>query len=195
MTGEPDDFPGEFNVSEYEDRLVPWSDMQGHMAFLRDTVAACTGPVVIELGTRSGNSTAAFLAAVTGNSGELWSVDISAPDVPEHWHALGYWSFLEADDVSPEAQEWLPAQCDVLFIDTSHEYGHTLEELRLYVPRVKPGGVVLLHDTEWEPPGHALDRPGGTVNDALNAWCEETGRSWENRTGSYGLGIVRIAGQ
>ena len=183
-----------FNVSEYEDRLVPWSDIKGHMPFLRETAASYREPVVIELGTRTGNSTAAFLAGCSGNGGKVWSVDIADPEVPDHWREpmwLGPWEFLKADDVSPAAQGWLPLECDILFIDTSHTFEQTLAELRLYVPRVKPGGVVLLHDTEWEPPGHATDYPTGTVTEALNAYCEESGLSWVNRTGSYGLGIIR----
>src|SRR5262249_32923697 len=106
--------------------------------------------------------------------------------------------FLIADDTSAKAQDWLPAECDVLFIDTDHSYDHTLAELRTYMPRVRPGGIVLLHDTEWEQTGASpdecrqLDEPGGSVTAALDAWAEETGMAWENRPGSYGLGIIRV---
>src|SRR5690348_17788993 len=47
---------------------------------------------------------------------------------------------------------------DVFFLDTSHEYDHTLAELRAYMPRVAPGGVALFHDTNiigW--PGYDWD--------------------------------------
>ena len=171
-----------FDPQEYQDRLIPWSDIQGHMPFLADTVAGYEQPVVIELGVRSGQSTSALLAGLAG-AGELWSVDIDPAQVPAHWHDLPEWRFLQADDVSEQAQQWLPAACDVLFIDTSHETRHTLTELRLYVPRVKAGGVVLLHDTEWAPPSTMLPGPGGMVTDALNAYAAETGLSWSNRTG------------
>jgi len=180
-----------FSLSEYEDRLIPWSDLQGHMPFLRETAEGYDKPTIIEFGVRSGQSTSCFLAAIAKCGGEIWSIDVDPAQVPAHWHDLPHWHFLQADDVSPEAQAWLPAEVDVLFIDTDHSYWQTMAELRLYVPRVRPGGVVLLHDTEWLPPGHATDFPTGTVTEALNAYCEEAGLSWVNRTGSYGLGIIR----
>jgi predicted O-methyltransferase YrrM len=85
-----------------------------------------------------------------------------------------------------------PPEIDVLFIDTSHAYWHTLEELRLYVPRVQPGGVVLMHDTELESPDGVGNRPPFPVAKALNDFCAETGLMWRNRTGCWGLGIIDI---
>lgn len=172
--------------------------MQGHMAFLRGTAASYENLVVIEFGVRTGNSTACFLAAALERGGQVWSVDIAPAQVPPHWHDTPCWHFLEADDIGEHAQAWLPEKCDVLFIDSSHQHDHTLDELRLHVPRVRPGGVVLLHDTEWEQvgdtPDHCrrLDEPGGAVTAALDDWSAATGMPWENRHGSYGLGVIRI---
>jgi predicted O-methyltransferase YrrM len=150
---------------------------------------------VIELGVRSGNSTAAFLAALEGR-GHLWSVDIDSPKVPEYWHNLP-WSMLVADDVTPEAVAWCPGDVDVLFIDTSHSYEHTLTELRLYVPKVRAGGVVLMHDTRA---GGTVFGPGWPgVPQALNEFCAETGLSWYEHPGSPqwspGIGIIEIPGE
>ena len=167
------------------------------MRFLRDTAASYREPVIIELGVRAGMSTSCFLAAAEETGGQVWSADIAPAQVPPHWHGLACWHFLQADDVSPECLEWMPAACDVVFIDTSHQYGHTLAELGAYVPRVRPGGVILLHDTEWEQTGDSpdlcrqLDAPGGTVTAALDEWAARTGMAWENRHGCYGIGIIR----
>jgi len=160
------------------------------MPFLRQTAQDYHEPVIIELGTRTGQSTSAFLAAIETYGGELWSVDIDEAQVPSHWRGLPYWHFLRADDLHPAAQAWLPQRCDILFIDTSHEYGHTLAELRIYAPRVLPGGVVLCHDTQFEPPGHDRGTPDGEVAQALDTYCKEAGLSWENRPGFYGLGTI-----
>lgn len=168
------------------------------MSFLRETAASYPEPAVIEAGVRTGNSTACFLAAALERDGQVWSVDIAPAQVPARWHDTPCWHFLQADDISEQAQAWLPGKCDVLFIDSSHQYGHTLAELALYVPRVRPGGVVLLHDTEWEQTGptpdhcRQLGEPGGAVTAALDEWTARTGMAWENRPGSYGLGIIRI---
>lgn len=181
-----------FDITEYEARLSFWSDIGGHMPFLRETAASYAEPVIIELGVRSGQSTSAFLAGVQGNGGHLWSADCDQPQVPAHWRDLPEWHLLVADDAGAQARQWLPAACDILFIDTSHEFRHTVTELFLHVPRVREGGIVLLHDTEWAPGGdEQLAEPGGPVAEALDVYCAGTGREWENRAGSYGLGILR----
>lgn len=177
-------------TEEYESRLAEWSDIQGHMPFLRE--CAAKAQVVIELGTRSGQSTSAFLAGLADSGGELWSVDKDDAEVPAHWHDFPNWHFLRAGDDSNDAMQWLPLRCDVLFIDTDHTLNHMRRELELYVPRVRLGGLVLLHDTEWEDPAVQLDHPTGEVAQALTAFCEDRGLKWENRPGSYGLGVVRL---
>lgn len=188
-----------FDTAEYEGCLSSWSDIQYHLPFLKAEAENFTAPVIIELGVRSGNSTRAFLAAAEAGQGEVWSVDIEPPATPAHWASLDRWHLLVADDISQEAQDWLPQKCDVLFIDSGHAYEHTLKELNLYVQRVKPGGVVLMHDTEWEPGPDGtengcrrLDSPGGPVTQALDEYCEAHGLTWQNRTSSYGIGIIRV---
>jgi predicted O-methyltransferase YrrM len=41
----------------------------------------------------------------------------------------------------------LPTKIDLLFIDTSHEYKDTLDEITAYLPRLVPGGMIALHDS------------------------------------------------
>jgi predicted O-methyltransferase YrrM len=148
--------------------------------------ASLPGVRIIELGVRAGNSTAAFLAAAEEQDGQLWSVDIAAPAVPAWWLGLPFWHLTVADDTSETAIAACPDGADVLFIDTSHGYDHTLAELRAYAPKVAPGGVILAHDTDYaEWPGVPL---------ALNTWCRETGRSWTDLGGAHGLGVIEIPG-
>ena len=143
---------------------------------------------------RSGNSTAAFLAGLeTHGHGQLFSIDINLPDVPDLFYESDHWNFLKADSTSFRAQEWVPRELEVFFDDASHEYGKTLAELRTWVPRVRPGGVVLMHDTEWLPPASMGHPPADTpVGQALTDYCAETGLEWVNKPGCYGLGIMRI---
>jgi predicted O-methyltransferase YrrM len=177
-------------------RNGPWTDIQDHLPFLYDTVRAYNSPDVVELGTRSGESTSAFLAALeAGGGGHLYSVDIDEPQVPAEWFTSSLWTFHQGDDLA--LADVLPPQFDVLFIDTSHTYEQTFAELQTFVPRVAVGGVVLLHDTQWLPPSVSLLKPGGPVTEALNVFCAETGLDWENRLsgpGWYGMGIIRITG-
>lgn len=184
-------------ASEYQRRLTIWSDIQGHLPFLYETAAAYRNPVVIELGVAWGNSTSALLSAVSEAGGALWSVDIgelrATHMIPEDWWDDPRWKFLKADDLSGEAQNWLPAECDVLFVDSDHSYDHVAAVLSTYMPRVKAGGIALFHDTQWHTPGDVdSGRPDGQIAQAITRYCEESGLTWENRPGSYGLGVIRL---
>jgi predicted O-methyltransferase YrrM len=176
-------------AEEYQRRRFgPWTDIKLHLPYLRDTARSYDRVRVLELGTRRGESTAAFLAAAEETGGHVWSVDVDEPQVPAWWLDSDLWTFTAGDDMAEILPQ--PQHVDVLFIDTSHAYGHTIAELYKFVPRVAAGGVMLLHDTEWEPPAVQLDGPTGPVGRALDTWCAETGRSWVNRPGSYGLGVI-----
>jgi cephalosporin hydroxylase len=182
----------------FRDRLSRGSDIQEYLPFLREQAASRPGCTVLELGTRRGNSTLAFLAGAEAAGGHVWSCDITPADRdPEGmgpWRNDPRWTFTCGSDMDPAVQAQLPAKVDVLFTDTSHYYEHTLAELRVFMPRVSRwGGIALFHDTNlmyW--PGHQWDRDVSPVWAALDEYCAETGLSWENLPGVYGLGVIRL---
>jgi cephalosporin hydroxylase len=178
------------------DRLSKWSDIQEYLPFLYEQARSRPGCRVLELGARRGNSTLAFLAGCTESGGHVWSCDIDDvrrfPDGIGPFAASPRWTFVHGSDMDPAVQARLPDQVDVWFLDTSHEYEHTLAELRAYMPRLAPGGVALFHDTNlngW--PGYRWDSATPPVAAALDEWCAETGAAWENMPGEYGLGVIR----
>jgi predicted O-methyltransferase YrrM len=181
----------------YLDRCSRWSDIREYLPFLYETARSYPGVRVLELGSRRGNSTLAFLAAAEEAGGHVWSNDITDvaadPAGMGPWSRTPLWTFVRGDDMDVTVQSLLPARCDVLFLDTSHEYLHTLAELQAYMPRVAEGGVALFHDTNligW--PGYAWDRDVPPVQAALDDWCAETGLTWENLPGEYGMGVIRL---
>jgi hypothetical protein len=122
---------------------------------------------------------------VTG--GLLFSVDIVPPAWPAQFFDHPQSMFVAGDDL--EMADVLPDKIDVCFIDTSHFYDHTLNELRVYGPKSR---ILLLHDSGLaEPYGAPKSDPTYPVRSAIGVYVHETGRSVEYRTGSYGLGIVR----
>lgn len=178
---------------EYEQRAYEPSDIGQHLPRLFDE-ASIDDVHVIELGVRTGNSTAAFLAAAEQQRGHVWSVDINSPRVPLHWFASDLWTPLVGNDLELAGE--LPNYVDVLFIDTSHRYDQTKAELELYAPKVKPGGRILLHDTELEhPEAESPGDPAFPVATALREWAAESGAVVEWVSGCNGLGVVYIGGE
>lgn len=179
-------------ADEYEQRCGVKSDIVDHLPMLFYFARNYPTVQVLELGVRSGNSTAAFLAAAEGVGGHVWSVDIDKPSVPTWWEKTGLWTSIVGNDVDPDVIERVRSVdgFDVLFIDSSHTYDHTLAELRTYVPLVRSGGVVLCHDTELPWPEGADPIPPYPVARALDTYCEEIGCSWTNRNGCSGLGML-----
>ncbi len=190
--------------SGYQDRLSRWSDIQEYLSFLYEHlpifVALCLeldAQKIIELGVRDGISTVGWLHGVEQTGGHVWSVDPADcdgnPEGMKPWRRTSLWTFIRGSDMDDEIRAQLPTEVDVLFIDTSHEYEHTLAELRAYVPMVVPGGIVLCHDTNlfgwpgYEPPGKLPP-----VQQALDEYCAETRLEWRNLAGEYGLGVIAI---
>lgn len=163
------------------------SDIHAHLGYMRDLVVELGALVVIELGVRAANSTVAWLAGLEATGGYLWSVDVAAAMT-----AIDHdrWTFVQGDDMHPAVMADLPPKADILFIDTSHQYQHTLAELRLYGPLVRAGGRIVLHDTELAHPDGDPDPEPYPVRRAIEDWCAETGHEWEERTGCWGLGVI-----
>lgn len=118
---------------------------------------------VLELGTRTGESTITLLLATKELDGTMTSVDVdSCLEAKEKVKKLKlekYWNFIQTDDLS---LKW-NAPIDHLFIDTSHTHDQTLSELKKFEPFVRKGGLITLHDIMSCPP----------VLDAINDFLAE----------------------
>lgn len=174
-------------ADEYERLCTTPSDIYLHLPRLAAMVAELHAQHVIELGTRSGVSTVAFLHALESTGGRLTSVDIDAPPALEH----DRWTFVQSDDLNPALIPTLE-QADIVFIDTSHTYEQTLAELRVYRWLVRPGGRIVLHDSQLEHPMGAPRRPRFPVRTAVEVFCAAEGFEWSEHTDCFGLAIIQI---
>jgi predicted O-methyltransferase YrrM len=172
----------------YRDRCHTPSDIVDHLPRFVALVKALNATHVLELGTRTGVSTIAWLYALQ-DRGTLTSVDIdSQPPIGEWPH----WTFIQGDDTDPDLFASL-APADIVFIDTSHHYRHTLSELNMYRWLVKPGGVIVCHDTELPvPEGAPAGDPTFPVRRAIDEFCKANGFVCEYVPGCWGLGIIRL---
>lgn len=174
---------------DYLERCELISDIRDHLPELHTHGLLAPDPaVIVELGVRSGNSTSAFLAALEGRpGGRLYSYDIEQPRVSKLFASCPWWEFHLEDARIPAVAGRFEGQADILFLDTDpHTFDSTYWELQLWGPRVRPGGVILAHDTDPEKflgPGQAMLEYEKTCGRKV---------SLEFRTGCYGLGVMRI---
>lgn len=176
-------------AAEYERLCNTPSDIFLHLPRFVDMVIDLNAQHVIELGTRTGVSTVAWLHGLEQTGGRLTSIDIDPkPDIADH----PAWVFIQGDDLDPAIVASL-APADIVFIDTSHLFEHTLAELGVYRWLVNPGGVIVLHDTELPLPETAPpDHPRYPVKKAISEFCAREGFDWVNVPECWGLGIVRV---
>lgn len=143
--------------------LQDWAAIQRDMVPHTGTLTALArdAKVIIEFGVRGGVSTWAFLDGLSPD-GQLWSVDIDQNKAPRRVRSDPRWRFIIGDDNHPHIRALLPQSADLVFIDTSHEYEHTLAELHFAATR-NPR-LIVCHDAKW---------PG--VEKAVKEFCRFAG--------------------
>ena len=129
-----------------------WVDMAPHVATL--TRLATEAKTIVEFGVREGVSTWALLDGLPAD-GRLYSVDIQRDSQPPRVTNDPRWTYIIGDDLSPEVHAQLPEQADLIFIDSSHEYEHTVAELP-FVLSLSPARIVM-HDYILDPVRRAVD--------------------------------------
>ena len=164
--------------------MRPASDRRDHPninEFLAILEEAAKGNI-LELGSRDGVSTDAFLKGVEKRGGMVYSVDCDEA-WKDAWTGHPQWKFVHA--FSNEQEKILaagvPKELDVVFLDTEHSYELTKKELNLWVPKLKPDGILMIHDTRQFP----------ELRRAVEEYAKEHGLITEFKEESTGLGILR----
>ena len=156
----------------------PKSDISEHLNLLYFYLHSAKPRNILELGTRGGESTKVLEKYCRDMNIVGKSFDLDA--APDWLMNSKNWKHFVGDDIHlgatltstqmwPDGSEF--THLDFIFLDTSHEYGHTKEELEIYVPLLKNGiGAIAFHDTNLtSSPTIRLD---GTV-----------GFGWDNKRG------------
>jgi cephalosporin hydroxylase len=127
------------------------TDISDHLLTLYAEATEVLPRVIVELGTRGGESTRALLRVAERCSGTMVSVDTEdCSDIAQSDH----WIFVRSDDVEFGSTwpNWsrihsLPQEVDFLFVDTSHLYNHTRAEIHTWFPHLAPQAKAVFHDT------------------------------------------------
>lgn len=129
------------------------SDMSAHMPTLY-LLARMFAPIgkVVELG--SGFSSVGLLAGVVSVGGRLHSYDISNQSLERAFGHFGVfkddprmtaWSRTAMDSIRA-ANDFENGSVSMMFLDTVHSLDVTREELRIWLPKIHPKGIICGHD-------------------------------------------------
>jgi predicted O-methyltransferase YrrM len=130
----------------------PETDISDHLNVIFSLTMAKKPKTILELGTRGGESTKVLTLAANLIGAKGYSADLS--DAPKWLKDQENWHHFIADDTKfcellneswPNGDKY--SGIDLLFLDTSHFYDHTMQELNLYWDLLNDDGVLLLHDT------------------------------------------------
>ena len=106
---------------------------------------------ILEIGVGRGHSTNHFLSGISSRKnkkGMLYSIDVT-PQCKDRVKAplTQFWRFIFGDSTVKETMDHLRGiEFDVLLIDGNHLYSIVREDFENYVPLVKSGGLVFMHD-------------------------------------------------
>jgi predicted O-methyltransferase YrrM len=122
--------------------------------FLTQLVFYRRPAVVVELGCFVGWASAHVAMALQANGhGKLYCVDCIQKNLDAtmmNLKRLGLDEMVRTllgKSTEPAVVERLPNEIDVLFVDTSHTYRDTLDEILMYSSRIQETGCIVLHDS------------------------------------------------
>lgn len=135
------------SLQVYEPSLE--NDISEHLPVFSLLVTEFQLKRIVELGTRSGNSTLALLEAAKQIGGSVLSMDVQ-PCHEARRRVTGagldsIWTFWQANDLEVPSSQ-VPQPIDLLFIDTLHTYNQMKAELAKYGPMMRSGGWIVIHD-------------------------------------------------
>ena len=159
----------EFLNNVFERSVKNVTDISSHLPKIYLETLQFSPELIVELGVRSGESTVALNMAAQHLKAKHVSVDIDdCSDVISDSN----WTFIHEDDIdlSKRFRQWLSennlkSSIDVLFVDTSHEYNHTLQELNAWFPLLSDRALVIFHDT-YSP--NIVKMPDGSLYPKVN---------------------------
>ncbi len=138
---------------------------------------------IVQLGTHAGYSALLlgfYLRQMQAQHG-LFSFEIDEPlcDFAREWLGRAELSSIvqvelrsSLDPASPQlARDYLGGAPELVFLDSSHEYRHTLDEIGAWYRALAAGGLIVLHDTSEFAASFDLTQQGG-VRRALCEWRE-----------------------
>jgi len=151
-------------LQQIQNEMKADTDISSHLDTLWNKSVEMSPRKIVELGIRGGESSRIFGYVAKETGASLIGVDIVPCSYP-----IG--TFIQSDDVAYASvyKNTYGSDIDVLFIDTSHYYAHTVEEIKAWFPLLSKTALVIFHDTNMMV---KFTRKNGT-----------TGSGWNNERG------------
>lgn len=137
----------ETNEKGYWTKHRKWSTEDEVYEFLYGLTRAIKPKNCLEVGTFIGDGAVAIAQALKENeAGKIWTIDITAfEDVEEKLKQ--YDNIVMVRGRAPEVFATLPfKELDLIFLDSGHDYGQVITELRAVEKYLTKGGFIVIHD-------------------------------------------------
>lgn len=138
-----------------DEASAPGSDFSAFMVPLFTLARYSPGPIV-ECGVFKGYTTFALLHGAieaglrltsydTMPATRTWAEALIAPSIPLGDDRWKNWTFVQKRSVHA-AGDWADGSVGLFFLDTTHKYADTKEELDAWLPKMRPDGIICGHD-------------------------------------------------
>jgi hypothetical protein len=127
-------------------RTQLWSEEHEILSGL--AAAVPDGGTVVEIGTAEGGTALLMHRAVEGRQVKICTIDV-APCAKAYGYLKGTGVTIVAQPSREYARAWKETKSppiDLLFIDGGHDLEHFIGDWNSWVPMVRPGGTVAIHD-------------------------------------------------
>ncbi|MDP3096651.1 MAG: class I SAM-dependent methyltransferase [Syntrophales bacterium] len=161
------------SLSAIQKRAKRKTDICDHLETIFFECLGIRSRLIVELGSGDGEST-----FVLERIAKLWKAKLVSVDIEDREEVSFYQDriFVLEDDITfvGKFRNWcgqhhIEPKIDILFIDTSHLFDHTVQEINAWFPFLAPRSKVLFHDTNLK---EIFLRKDGS-----------TGQGWNNERG------------
>ncbi|MEY2550351.1 MAG: hypothetical protein QOG12_495 [Verrucomicrobiota bacterium] len=188
--------PVDLPSRQFEPRIYGVGAWTPHLHFAYDLVAILKPRLLVELGVDRGESYFAFCQSALENDTSTRCVGIDTWSGDEHAGGYDETTFAQVSDHNREnyarfstlvrstfdnaLAQFQPGSIDLFHLDGFHTEAAVRHDLDSWLPKIRPGGIVLLHDV-------------GVLKKGFGVWkvwaaLQDEGRSWTFQDGP-GLGV------
>ena len=146
--------------------------------FMTHHVRKLKAKIILELGTRKGNSTRILADACKPFGGKVYTIDKVRAD----WEPYDKEHFDNIEFVTGDIRDlvWNHGNIDILYIDADHDAFNVFTELERFGRKAK---CIMLHDVYGE-------ENSKQIREAIAVWCRANGRPFVIYPGHCGLGVI-----